>query len=199
LPNIRFAKLVVLVNSFVPLALLIWDYSQGHLRPDPINFALTTTGMLALVFLLLSLTVTPLRLAIGQNWPSNFRRMLGLIAFTYGCLHLTIYFCFYQNFSLSGTIDDTIRRPFILFGMSALLLMVPLAVTSTAGMVKRLGAKRWKRLHKLVYICATLAVLHYFLLVKADTRKPLVFAAILGILLLIRLEHAAQHQKKPAL
>ena len=166
---------LVLVNGSVPLALLAWDTWQGRLGADPVNHAIHTTGMPALIFLLLSLTVTPLRLATGWNWLSHFRRMLGLFAFFYGVLHLSIYFAFDRRFSISATIADTLKHRYILFGMGALLLMVPLAVTSTNGMIKRLGSARWKRLHQLVYISATCGVLHYYMLVKRDIRLPLAF------------------------
>jgi sulfoxide reductase heme-binding subunit YedZ len=138
--------------------------------------------MLTLVFLMLSLTVTPARLITGLNWLSHFRRMLGLYAFFYGVVHLTLYFAFDRSFSFSGTVQDVIKRPFILFGMTGLLLMVPLALTSTNGMIKRLGAARWKRLHQLVYLSAIAGVLHYYILVKADKRLPLAFAGALALL-----------------
>ena len=183
----RFAKLVVFVNSAVPLAVLAWDGYWHQLGADPIAFATRTTGMLTLVFLMLSLVVTPARLITGWNWLSNFRRMLGLYAFFYGLVHLTMYFAFDRAFNFSSTVADVIKRPFILFGMTALLLMVPLAITSTNGMIKRLGAARWKRLHQLVYLSAIAGVLHYYILVKADKRLPLMFAGALGILLAYRI------------
>jgi sulfoxide reductase heme-binding subunit YedZ len=182
----RFVKFVVFVNSAVPLALLGWDALQHHLGANPINFALRTTGMLALVFLLLSLTVTPVRLVSGWNWLSHFRRMLGLWAFFYGCIHLSLYFGFDREFSFEGMVEDVAKRPFILAGMTALLLMVPLALTSTNASIKRLGSKRWKMLHRLAYVSAAAGVLHYYWLVKADIRQPVAFAIALAILLLYR-------------
>jgi sulfoxide reductase heme-binding subunit YedZ len=182
-----FAKLVVLVNGAVPLAMLAWDALQHRLGADPAAFAIRTTGMLTIVFLLLSLTVTPARLLTGWNWLSHFRRMLGLYAFFYGTLHLCLYFVLEQSLSVSSTIADIVKRPFILLGMTALLLMAPLAATSTAKMIKRLGAARWKRLHQLVYLAAIAGAAHYYLLVKADVRLPLALASALGLLLLYRL------------
>jgi sulfoxide reductase heme-binding subunit YedZ len=182
-----FAKFIVLVNGAVPLTLLCWDALHHGLGANPTVFAIRTTGMLTLVFLILSLSVTPLRLVSGRNWLSHFRRMLGLYAFFYGLLHLSTYFIFDRSMSLSGAISDTLARPFIFLGMTALLLMVPLAATSTNAMIKRLGAARWKRLHRLVYISAIAGVLHYYLLVKADTRQPLAFAAVVALLLGYRL------------
>ncbi|HWB54577.1 MAG TPA: protein-methionine-sulfoxide reductase heme-binding subunit MsrQ [Tepidisphaeraceae bacterium] len=187
----RFPKFLVFINSLVPLSLLLWDAYWNHLGPNPVLFAIHTTGMLALIFLLLSLSVTPLRRITGQNFFSHFRRMLGLFAFFYGCVHLSLYFVFDRSLSISSTIHDVIKRPFILFGMAALLAMVPLAITSTNKMIKRLGAVRWKRLHRLVYFAAVAAVVHYYLLVKADTRIPVAFAATLALLFGIRLIYSA--------
>jgi DMSO/TMAO reductase YedYZ heme-binding membrane subunit len=178
----RFAKFVLFVNSAVPLALLGWDALHGNLGANPIEFAIRTTGMLTLIFLLLTLTVTPIRKLTGWNWLSHFRRMLGLYAFFYGSMHFLTYFGFYQSFNVKHVVTDTVARPFILFGMTALLLMVPLAITSTNGMIKRMGAKRWKRLHWLIYPTAIAGVLHYYLLVKADVLKPELFAVVLGLL-----------------
>jgi DMSO/TMAO reductase YedYZ heme-binding membrane subunit len=179
----RFAKLVVFVNSAVPLTMLGWDALHDNLGANPVEFAIRTTGMLTLIFLLLTLTVTPLRKLTGWNWLSHFRRMLGLYAFFYGCLHFLTYFGFYQSFNVKSVIADTIKRWFILFGMTALLMMIPLAITSTNGMIKRMGAKNWKRLHWLVYPAAIAGVLHYYLLVKADTTMPAMFGVVLGLLL----------------
>jgi DMSO/TMAO reductase YedYZ heme-binding membrane subunit len=186
MPDPRFAKFVIFVNSLVPLSLLGWDAYQHQLGANPIEFALHTTGTLTLVFLLLTLTITPLRKLTGLNYFSHFRRMLGLYAFFYGATHLLIYVDFNQSFSIAAVVADTIKRPFILFGMTALLLLTPLAITSTNGMIKRLGAARWKRLHQLVYFAAIAGIVHYWLAVKADTRKPLAFAAALFTLLLLR-------------
>lgn len=176
-----------MVNGAVPLSILLWDAANHRLGANPTDFAIKTTGMLTLIFLILSLTVTPLRLATGKNYFSNFRRILGLYAFFYGVLHLSTYFVFDRSLSLSGTISDTLARPFIFLGMSALLLMVPLAATSTNASIKRLGAARWKRLHQLAYISACLGVSHYYLLVKADIRKPVAIGIVLALLLVYRI------------
>lgn len=183
----QFDKFVVLVNGLVPLSMLLYDALRHHLGANPVEFALHTTGMLALIFLMLTLAVTPLRKITGRNYFSHFRRMLGLFAFFYACLHLSIYFYFDRQLSLSGTVLDVFSRPFILFGMAGLLMMVPLAITSTNGMIKRLGAERWKKLHRLVYFAAMAGVYHYWLLVKADTRIPMAFIIVLAILLGYRL------------
>ena len=194
----RFSKVVLFVNSLVPLALLGWDAYHHRLGANPIEFATRTTGMLTLVFLLLSLAVTPARKLSGWNWLGKFRRMLGLYAFFYGFLHLTTYIWFDRFFDLKSTVEDVAARPFIAVGMATFLIMVPLALTSTNKMVKRLGGKRWNHLHKTVYLAGIGGVLHYFLLVKSDTRLPLALAAVLAFLLCYRLVAANQTPKVAA-
>ena len=186
MPDIKFAKTAVLVNSAVPVSLLAWDAYHHRLGTNPQEFVLHTTGTLTLVFLLLTLAVTPLRKILGLPWMVQFRRMMGLYAFFYGCLHLLSYTWFDKDFAFRAIAEDTLKRPFIFLGMFAFLVMVPLAVTSTSKMVKRLGGRRWNRLHKLVFAAAIAGVLHYYLLVKADVRLPLAFGAALAVLLIYR-------------
>ena len=145
-----FPKLVVFINALIPLVLLLWDLYHKRVGPNPIEFATRTTGMLTLVFLCLALAVTPLRRIFGANKLVKFRRMLGLFAFFYGTLHLLTYVWFDRQFQFWSTVQDIGHRPFILIGMTAFVLMVPLAITSTNRMVKRIGGKRWARLHRLV-------------------------------------------------
>jgi sulfoxide reductase heme-binding subunit YedZ len=183
----RFTKLVLFLNSLVPLSLLLFDVYRKQVGANPLEFVTRTTGMLTLVFLLLSLAVTPLRKITGANWLVKFRRMIGLFAFFYGFLHLLTYVAFDRFFHLTTIPADVIKRPFITIGMAAFFLMIPLAVTSTNKMVKRLGGKRWNRLHKLVYVAGVAGVLHFWMLVKSDTRLPLTFAFILALLLGYRL------------
>ncbi|MBX3278043.1 MAG: sulfoxide reductase heme-binding subunit YedZ [Acidobacteria bacterium] len=185
--DVKFARLLVFVNAAVPFALLLWDWRHAELGANPLEFVTHTTGMLALIFLTLSLAVTPLRKAAGQPWLIRLRRMIGLYAFFYAALHLLAYVWFDKTFSLGAIIDDTARRPYITLGMFAFFLLVPLAVTSTNRMVKLLGGARWNRLHRAVYIAAIAGVAHYYLLVKADTRKPVAFAIVIGALLVYRL------------
>ncbi len=185
--DIKFAKFVVLVNAAVPLALLARDAYYHELGANPLEFVTHTTGTLTLVFLLVSLLVTPLRKMTGQPWLIKVRRLLGLYAFFYGTLHLLAYVWFDKFFRVGEIVSDTLKRPFIFLGMLAFLLMVPLAVTSTNRMIKRLGGDRWNKLHRLVYFAAASGVLHYYLLVKADTRKPIAFAIALVLLLGYRL------------
>ena len=195
--EIKFYKVVVFVNSLVPLALMLWDWSQGKLGANPVEFLTRTTGMLTLVFLLISLAVTPLRKLTGVQWLIQFRRMLGLYAFFYGFLHLLTYVWFDRGFSLKGTVADVYVRPFIAVGMLSFLLLVPLAITSTKKWIKRLGGKRWARLHQLVYVAAAGGVVHFWMLVKSDTRLPLRFAFVLAVLLGARLFIKQMKQQSP--
>src|SRR6266513_4450961 len=183
----RFAKLVLFVNAVGPLALLLTDVYRKQVGAHPLEFVTRTTGILTLVFLLISLAVTPLRRITGLNWLIKFRRMLGLFAFFYGSLHLITYVAFDRFFHLKTIPGDVLKRPFIAIGMTAFFLMVPLAITSTDKMVKRLGGKRWDSLHRIVYLSGVLGVLHYHMLVKSDVRPPLTFAFVLVLLLGFRL------------
>ena len=185
--NVGFAKFVVFVNSAIPLVLLLWSLYRKQVGPNPLEFATRTTGMLTLVFLCLTVAVTPLRRIFGVNSLVKYRRMLGLFAFFYGSLHLLTYIWFDQLFNFSSVAGDVVQRPFILVGMTAFLLMVPLAITSTNKMVKRLGGKRWARLHRLVYLSAVAGVVHFWMLVKSDIRLPLAFGFIVLFLLGYRL------------
>jgi sulfoxide reductase heme-binding subunit YedZ len=182
-----FPKVVVFVNSLVPLVLLLWDLYHKRVGPNPLDFATKTTGMLTLIFLSLTVAVTPLRKIFGINSLIKVRRMLGLFAFFYGSLHLLTYVWFDRLFNLVSMVQDIVKRPFILVGMTAFILMAPLAITSTNRMVKRLGGKRWAKLHRLVYLAAIAGVVHFWMLVKSDIRLPLTFAFVLFFLLGYRL------------
>lgn len=194
----RFIWLIIFINCLVPLALLGWDAYHNQLGANPLAFVTSATGKLTLVFLLISLAVTPLRRLTGWNQLIKYRRMLGLYAFFYAGLHLLTYVWFDNFFDLKAIVEDTTKRPFIFAGMLSFLLMVPLAVTSTAGMIKRLGGRRWSRLHRSVYVVAILGVVHYWLLVKADISEPLLFAVILALLLGYRIVTQYQSQQTPA-
>jgi len=193
----RFTKLVLFVNGLVPLTLLLWDVYRKQVGANPLEFVTRTTGMLTLVFLLISLAVTPARRITGLNWLIKFRRMLGLFAFFYGSLHLMTYVAFDRFFHLRTIPGDVVKRPFIAIGIMAFFLMLPLAITSTDKMVKRLGGKRWARLHRIVYLSGAFGVLHYYMLVKSDVRLPLTFAFILFVLLGFRLfaKYYASHAR----
>ena len=183
----RFTKVLIFLNALVPLMLLLWDVYRKRVGANPVEFMTRTTGMLTLIFLMISLAVTPVRKITGSNWVVKFRRMLGLYAFFYGALHLLTYVWFDRFFNFRSIAGDVLQRPFIAIGMTAFFLMVPLAITSTSKMIKRLGGKRWAKLHRLVYLAGVGGVLHFWMLVKSDTRLPLTFAFILLLLLGYRL------------
>jgi sulfoxide reductase heme-binding subunit YedZ len=181
--DIRFIKLLILVNGLVPLALLVWDQSHKQLGANPQNFLILTTGMMTLIFLMLTMAVTPLRKITGWNWLIQFRRMLGLYAFFYGCLHFLCFFSLDRGFSISSTLTEMVKRKYLIIGSIALITMIPLAITSTNAMIKWMGGKHWRALHRLAYVAAIAGVIHYYMQVKADTRQPLAFGAVLAVLL----------------
>jgi methionine sulfoxide reductase heme-binding subunit len=193
--DIRFAKLLVLVNGAVPLALLVWDQSHHRLGANPQNFLILTTGMMALTFLILTMAVTPVRKVFGLDWVIQLRRMFGLYAFFYACLHFLCFYSLDRAFSISSTLHEIVARKYIWFGITALLVMIPLAITSTNAMIKRLGGKRWRELHRLAYLAAIAGVIHYYMQVKADVRLPLVFATVLAILLGYRVVNYFRNRK----
>jgi sulfoxide reductase heme-binding subunit YedZ len=179
----RFAQLVIFVSSAVPLTLLGWDWYHHRLGANPTEFATRTTGVLTLLFLILSLAVTPFRKTLGLPWMIKFRRLLGLYAFFYGCVHLLTYVWFDKFFGFGPIGEDIVKRPFITVGMASFLMLVPLALTSTQKSIKRLGGKRWNILHRLAYVAAVGGVIHYYMLVKADTREPVLFGIAVAVLL----------------
>ncbi len=181
--NLQFSKLLLFINALVPLALLLWDVYRGRAGANPLEFVTRTTGMLALIFLTITLAVSPLRQVFKWNGLVKLRRMLGLFAFFYGLLHLLTYLAFDRYFNLRSVPADVVSRPFIAVGMLAFFLMVPLAITSTNKMVKRLGGKRWRTLHRLVYAAGAAGVIHFWLLVKSDTRLPVTFGFVLLLLI----------------
>ncbi|HVQ38811.1 MAG TPA: protein-methionine-sulfoxide reductase heme-binding subunit MsrQ [Pyrinomonadaceae bacterium] len=182
----RFPKSLLFINALVPLALMLWDVYHKRAGANPLEFVTRTTGMLTLVFLMLTLAVTPLRTITRLNWLVRFRRMLGLFAFFYGFLHLVTYVCFDRFFNIKSVPGDVVSRPFIALGMLAFFLMLPLAITSTNKMTRRLGGKRWSLLHKLIYPAGIAGALHFWLLVKSDTRLPVTFGFVLALLLAFR-------------
>ena len=185
--QVRWLKAALFVLCLVPLARLAWLGTHRGLGANPIEYITHSTGWWTLSFLLITLSVTPLRRLTGWNWLLRLRRMLGLFAFFYVCLHFVTYIWLDQFFDWHSMVKDIAKRPFITVGFTAFLLLIPLAATSTSRMVKRLGARRWQRLHRAVYVIALLGVLHFWWLVKKDIREPLLFGALLGLLLLVRL------------
>lgn len=180
-------KAAVWVACLAPLALLLYRAWAGGLGANPIDYVTRTLGDWTLRILLASLAMTPLRLLFGLSWPVTLRRLLGLFAFFYVCLHLAVWVVLDHFFDWPQMIADVLKRPYITVGVLAVVLLVPLAATSTARMVKRLGATTWRRLHRLVYAVAVLGVLHYLWLAKKGVNDPYWYAGALSLLLGIRL------------
>lgn len=184
---ISYYRKLVIVNGAVPLLVLAWDAYRGQLGANSANYALHVTGILSLIFLFLSLAITPLRWLTGWGGWIAFRRSLGLFGFFYAMVHLAIYVGLDRAMSLNSTIHEIATRRYLQVGAVAVLLMVPLAITSTNAMVQRMGARRWKLLHRLAYAATALGVIHYYLLVKSDVRQPLAFVGVLTALFGVRL------------
>lgn len=185
--DVKFNKFLISLNALIPLAYLAYDGFRGQLGANPLEFFLRTTGVLTLVFILITLSVTPLRKLFGWNPLIKYRRMLGLYAFFYAIIHLVTYSIFDKSLNLKAIVDDVWQRPFIAVGILGFTMLVPLAVTSTNGWVKRLGGKNWARLHKLSYAIAILGVIHFWMIVKSDVFYPAIFGFVVAILLGYRL------------
>ena len=183
----RLLKPLVFILSLVPVGYLALGALQGTLGANPIENITRSTGIWTLRFMLITLAVTPIRRLSGWNDIVRVRRMLGLFAFFYGSLHLVTYVWLDQFFDWAAIVKDVAKRPFITAGFTAYVLLVPLALTSTAGMIRRLGGRRWRRLHRLAYASAAIGIVHYWWLVKLDTRPPRNYAILLAVLLLARL------------
>lgn len=184
--SIKRLKVVVFLLSLGPLAYLVWGVFHDGLGPNPIEKIRNETGDWILIFLMLTLSITPLRKITRLQSLIRFRRMLGLFAFFYASLHFITYIWLEQFFDFPAMVKDVGKRPFITAGFTAFVLLIPLAVTSTAGWIRRLGGRRWQRLHQLIYISAAAGVMHYLWLVKSDVRKPLRYGAVLVVLLSYR-------------
>lgn len=182
-PPLRVLKPVVFVACLVPFALLVRGAFAGTLGANPLSTITLETGTWTLRFLMITLAITPLRRLLSQAWLIKFRRMCGLFAFFYGSLHFLTYIWFDQFFAFFAILKDVQKRPFITAGFTGFVLMVPLALTSTAGMIRRMGGRNWQRLHRVIYVSAIAGVVHYWWLVKADVLRPQVYAAILTVLL----------------
>jgi sulfoxide reductase heme-binding subunit YedZ len=183
--RVRAAKAAIFVAALAPAVRLAWRAATDDLGANPIEAVTLATGRWTLRLLLVTLAVTPVRRLTGWNRLISFRRMLGLFAFFYATIHFLIYLAIDQFFDWQTIVEDVTKRPFIMAGFGAFILLVPLAVTSTAGWVRRLG-RRWRQLHRLIYLSAALAVLHFAWKVKSDLRDPLQYAAVLGVLLAFR-------------
>ncbi len=201
---LRPLKLVAFLVCLGPLFTLTWKalhdipatntipfiargVDRWSLGANPISVITLSTGKWTLTFLLLTLSITPARKLLGQPWLVRFRRMLGLFAFFYGTLHFMTYIWLDKFFDVHEMLIDIAKRKFITVGFTAFVLMIPLAITSTSGWIRRLGGKRWNRLHRLIYVSAVLGVIHFLWLVKADIRRPVYYGTVLGFLLLYRI------------
>ena len=193
----RWTKIVLFVLCLVPLAWIGWRAYQQELTANPIEYITHYTGDWTIRFLLITLCVTPLRKILNQPQLARFRRMLGLFAFFYGCLHLMTWLWLDKFFDLSEMWKDVVKRRFITAGMTAFLLMLPLAITSTAGWVRRMGFVKWQRLHRLIYFSALAGVIHYYWLVKSDVRLPLMYFGMWLVLMLYRLGVWLRPQRRP--
>jgi sulfoxide reductase heme-binding subunit YedZ len=192
----RLAKVGIGVAAMAPAARTAWLALHDGLGPNPIAEAMNRLGLWTLILLLCTLACTPIKIVTGWKFPLRLRRMLGLEAFAYVCLHFLTYLWLDQGLDLLEIWKDIVKRKFITVGFLAFLLLIPLAVTSTNAMVKRLGFPRWKRLHRLVYVIATLGVIHFVWRVKSDLTQPLEYAAVLAALLLVRVVDAVRAERR---
>jgi sulfoxide reductase heme-binding subunit YedZ len=202
--KLRLTKIALFLAALVPLARLAWKAFHDGLGANPIEVITHSTGDWTLIFVLTTLSITPLRRITRQYWLIGVRRMIGLFAFFYGTLHFLTYIWLDKFFDVHEMLKDIAKRRFITVGFSAFVLMIPLALTSTAWSIRRLGGKNWLRLHRLIYFTGILAVVHYTWLVKADRRKPIEYGIVLGILLAYRagvwaFEKASEKRKRPTI
>jgi sulfoxide reductase heme-binding subunit YedZ len=183
----KWTKVAVFLICLIPFADLLWRFIKGDLGINPVETLQHGTGDWTIRFIVFTLCITPFRKLLKLPDLIRFRRMLGLFAFFYVCLHFLTYLGPDQSFDLSGMWKDVAKRPFITVGFAAFVSLIPLAITSTAGWIRRIGGKRWQMLHRLIYFAAVCGVIHYYWLVKSDVRKPVFYGALVGILLLWRL------------
>jgi methionine sulfoxide reductase heme-binding subunit len=183
----KWTKVAVFASCLVPLGILIREALTGELGANPVEFIEHATGDWTLRFLAITLAITPVRKMLGLPLLVRYRRMLGLFAFFYASLHFSTYLLFDQMLSLGEMWQDVMKRRYITVGFTGFVLLAPLAVTSTAGWIRRLGGRRWRRLHQAIYVTAVAGVIHYYWLVKSDIRQPVLYAGIIGGLLAWRL------------
>jgi sulfoxide reductase heme-binding subunit YedZ len=185
-PALRYAKALAFLLLSLPALWLAWRTWMGALGVNPVETLTHATGLWSLRILLLCLLMTPLQRLFRWIWPIRLRRMLGLFAFFYACLHFSVYLVFDQFFDWHSIARDIVKRPYITVGFAAFMLLIPLAVTSTQGWIRALGPN-WKRLHRSIYAIALLAILHFIWKTKADLRDPLIYLTLLAVLLVLRL------------
>jgi methionine sulfoxide reductase heme-binding subunit len=192
----KWTKVVVFPLCLVPLGVLIWDAFTGNLGSNPTQFLEHATGDWTLRFVAFTLCITPLRKLLKMPQLIRFRRMLGLFAFFYGCCHFAVYLTFDQVFDLHGIWADIAKRRYITVGFTGFVLMIPLAITSTAGWIRRMGGRRWAMLHRAIYLTAVAGVIHFWWLVKSDVHVPLEYATVFAALLGWRIvDHYAKSRK----
>jgi len=202
--RLRLTKIAIFLAALIPLERLLWKTTHDGLGANPIEVITHSTGDWTLILVLTTLSITPLRQITRQYWLIGVRRMIGLFAFFYGTLHFLTYIWLDKFFDVHEMLKDIGKRRFITVGFSAFVLMIPLALTSTAWSIRRLGGKNWQRLHRLIYFTGILAVVHYTWLVKADRRKPIEYGIVLSVLLLYRVgvwgfEKASEKTKQQAI
>jgi methionine sulfoxide reductase heme-binding subunit len=185
----------VIAGACIPGAVILGRAATGHLGANPISESLNRFGLCALIFLVASLACSPVKALTGWTWPIRIRRNVGVIAFAYASVHLLTYVGVDQGFAWGTLLKDVLKRPFIAVGFLAWLMLLPLAITSTDAMVKRMGFVRWKQLHRLAYVAGGLGAIHFYMRVKSDVREPLVYASVLGTLLVLRVVDAIRHPK----
>ena len=195
----KWTKALLFLLCLGPLAAIIWPFVRGYTIPNPLEFIQHATGDWTLRFLVITLSITPLRQLLRLPELIRFRRMFGLFAFFYACLHFTTYLWFDKVFDVHEIWKDVYKRPFITVGFLAFTLLIPLAITSTAGWIRRLGGRRWRMLHRAIYISAVCGVIHYYWLVKSAVIRPLLYAALVGLLLAWRVGEWLLRRRRTAL
>jgi len=185
-PPVKWIKPPVFLLCLFPFLHLVWHGFYQDLGANPVEAIQTTTGQWTLNFLVITLCISPLRQAIHQPWLIRFRRMFGLFAFFYVCLHFTSYIWLDQSFDLRSILKDVAKRPFITAGFLAFVMLIPLALTSTTGWIRRLGGARWQKLHRLIYFSAIAGGVHFYWKVKSDVRLPVFYLTVIGLLLAVR-------------
>jgi len=194
-PPVKWIKIPVFLVCLLPAMHLLWRGLHQDLGANPVEAITDTTGDWTLRFLLITLAITPVRKIANQPWLIRFRRMFGLFAFFYACLHFTTYIWLDQYFDLRSMIKDGGKRPFITAGFTAFVLLIPLALTSTTGWIRRLGGARWQKLHRLIYVSGLAGAIHYYWKVKSDVREPVFYLAIVLLLLTFRVVTAARTRR----
>ena len=192
-----FQKKLLILNGVIPFAALCLDWLGGRLGANPPEAFIRTTGVMAILFVVLTLSVSPMVRGLKWNWLMPHRRALGLASFFYGCVHMLGYAVFDKSLKVSEIVADITKRPFILLGFTAFLLMIPLAVTSNSASLRKLGIKRWNRLHKLTYVIAICAAIHFWMIVKSDVFYPALFASAITLLLLWRIQRFKSGTPRP--